>query len=72
MYMASIQGEVVLSFANPHFDRCSVVEPGAILPFFSECKDEFCEYRHVRVSFFCIERTSVWLHKPLLASLLVN
>ena len=72
MYMASIQEEVVLSFANPHFDRCPVVEPGATFAFFSKCKDEFIEYRHVRVSFFCIERTSVWLHKPLLASLLVN
>jgi hypothetical protein len=54
MYMASIQEEVVLSFANPHFDRCPVVEPGATFAFFSKCKDEFIEYRHVRFSFFCI------------------
>ena len=62
----------MLSFANSHFDRRPVVEPGATFAFFLEREDKFCEYGHVRVSFFCIERISVSLHKLLLASLPVN
>ena len=72
MQIASIQEEVMLSFANSHFNRRPVVELGAAFAFFSNCEDEFCEYGHVRVSFFCVERISVSLHKPLSALVSVN
>lgn len=48
------------------------MELGAAFAFFSNCEDEFCEYGHVRVSFFCVERISVSLHKPLSALVSVN